>query len=407
MLTIPVFGGYGDTISVQGKGVGENETVALKDAYRDAIESAVGMYVDTEQEVKNHQLTKDEILTQTNAFIEDYEIVDKKKVKGLVSVSIVAKVRKQALTKRLSGGKGTKTIALDRSLKSFHAKSTTMAKRDSDGAALLKKELDDLDCFAQLYDVTLASDRPVVLEDSGDIVEIAWLLRLSVDSERYFKEFLPHMERLLKQISISEPKPFRATGEKGPIDGRWHRKGSLEEYVSESNAKHATYNMALNSGKGDTFRLSSSVLEKGDSIAPLGKNSPPYPLSKEEPPLPLDVVVVDSANKSLTLVRGTVYALDPASCAIYEAWNNAQRCNCRYSVVFVDGDGTEVSADTIDFGTYSELSLEGFWGHGSYYMWMITPWVGTNATAFYKWFKFKVDKDDLPRIKSIKVEPLN
>lgn len=391
----------GGIIRVRGKGVGETEAIALKDAYRDAIESAVGMYVDAEQEVENYRLVKDEILTQSNAVIEDYEITDKRNIRGLVSVTIVAKVRKQALTKRLSGKTSAKILAVDDSLKSFHAESTTTAKRNGDGAALLKKELDNLHVFAQLYDVALATGRPVVLEDGGDMVEVAWLFKLEVDFKRYSKEFLPHMERVLKQISIAEPRSFRATESKE--SGR--RNGNFERFVAESNAEHATYDELCNDGMGDTFRLSSPFF--GDALF-VGKNSPPYSLCKEDPPSPLDVVVIGSANKSLTLVKGAVYALDPASCAVYEAWNDAQgHEKCRYSVVFCDENGSEVSCGMVDFGTYGMLSFEGFWGAGSHYMWMITPWVGTDAVAYYKWFKFKIGKDDLPHIKTIKVEPID
>ena len=42
-----------DIVTVKGKGVGVDETVALKDAYRDAVETAVGLYVDAEQMEKN------------------------------------------------------------------------------------------------------------------------------------------------------------------------------------------------------------------------------------------------------------------------------------------------------------------------------------------------------------------
>ena len=37
-----------EIVKVLGKGTGADKTEALKDAYRDAIERAVGMYVDAE-----------------------------------------------------------------------------------------------------------------------------------------------------------------------------------------------------------------------------------------------------------------------------------------------------------------------------------------------------------------------
>ena len=403
MLTVRAVGVENDIVNVRGKGVGESESTALKDAYRDAIETAVGMYVDAEQEAKNGHLVKDEILTQSNAYIDGYKLLDKKMVDGLVAVTIEAKVRKQALTKRISGGKGAKTLSLDDSLKDVHAKSTTLSKRDGDGAALLKKELANLNAFAQLYDVSLASAKPVVLKDGGAVAEVAWLFKLDVDRDRYTKEFLPHMERVLKQISVTEPKPFRATGEKY-YDKRGGYGPELDDYMADDYAASAIYHDKI---CADTFRLSSSVFGENDEIHIPGKNQPPYSLSADDKSRTLGVVVVESANKSLTVIKGNAYTLDNASCAVYEAWNNAQMARrCRYSVTFVDGDGEEVSTGIVDFGSYGGLGFEAFWsGYDSNnYVWMITPWAGTNAAAFYKWFKFKIDKDDLPRIKSIKVE---
>ena len=44
-----------ETVKVPGRGVGTDKDTALKDAYRDAIERAVGLYVDAEQMAKNDE----------------------------------------------------------------------------------------------------------------------------------------------------------------------------------------------------------------------------------------------------------------------------------------------------------------------------------------------------------------
>lgn len=63
------------TVKVRGKGVGVTKAEALKDAYRDAVERAVGLFVDAEQFVKNDELIKDQILTQSNAYIKKCHLV--------------------------------------------------------------------------------------------------------------------------------------------------------------------------------------------------------------------------------------------------------------------------------------------------------------------------------------------
>ena len=89
------------TVKVQGRGVGATKEAALKDAYRDAIERAVGLYVDAEQMVKNDKLVNDQILTQSNAYIEKYDVVKESETDGLFTVRIIAIVRKTALAKKL------------------------------------------------------------------------------------------------------------------------------------------------------------------------------------------------------------------------------------------------------------------------------------------------------------------
>ena len=97
------FADSAEIVNVEGRGVGANKAEALKDAYRDAVERAVGMYVDAEQKMKNEELVEDQILTQSNAYIEKYDVVkEKTKPNGLVEIRINAEVKKSALTKKLS-----------------------------------------------------------------------------------------------------------------------------------------------------------------------------------------------------------------------------------------------------------------------------------------------------------------
>ena len=50
------FADTAEIVNVEGRGVGANKAEALKDAYRDAVERAVGMYVDAEQKMKYEEL---------------------------------------------------------------------------------------------------------------------------------------------------------------------------------------------------------------------------------------------------------------------------------------------------------------------------------------------------------------
>ena len=94
MAMLAAFADDVEIVKVKGQGVGADKAEALKDAYRDAVERAVGLYVDAEQMMKNEKLVTDQILTQSNAYIEKYNIVvEAKKPNGLVAITILANVR--------------------------------------------------------------------------------------------------------------------------------------------------------------------------------------------------------------------------------------------------------------------------------------------------------------------------
>ena len=155
----------GNAVKVRGRGIGTNKTEALKDAYRDAIEQAVGIYVDAEQMAANNKLVKDQILTQSNAYIEKFDMIEETvAANGLVTIRILATVNKSALTKRLTDVMPAQTFKLGNDAQNVHAKMVTKEKRDVAAAALLKKTLEDLDPVKQLIRFTLADNKLLVHE---------------------------------------------------------------------------------------------------------------------------------------------------------------------------------------------------------------------------------------------------
>lgn len=200
----------GDTIKVNGKGVGMTPAEALKDAYRDAIEKTVGLYVDAEQMVKNDELVTDQILTQSNAYIEKYEIVKESKgANGLVSVSILATVKKSALAKRLSDVMPPQSFKLGNDAQDLHAQVVTQEKRSEDAAALLKKTLDGVNPITQLVRFSLADTKMMTKEIRDAKVCYFYRFRFEVDEQKYYGEFLPPLLKVLDQISISQPRTIR------------------------------------------------------------------------------------------------------------------------------------------------------------------------------------------------------
>jgi len=63
--------------SVSAKGYGRTHKLSLNDAFKNAIENAVGIYIQSETEVRNYQLKKDRILSYAEGYIHRYKIINK------------------------------------------------------------------------------------------------------------------------------------------------------------------------------------------------------------------------------------------------------------------------------------------------------------------------------------------
>ena len=417
-----------DLLQVKGTGTGETETAALKDAYRDAVETAVGMYVDVEQLMKHNDLIKDEILKQSNAYIESYKVFNRKESGGLITITIFAQVRKRQLTKRISGTMEPKTFTVGDGLKNFHAQDVTTSERNKDGAALLKKELDDLHIVEQLLTVSLVSLEPVILELDEprvrerqanlleDSINVAYLLKIEVDRERYFKEFLPHIMDVLEQISITKPTiDVDSVIKIEKVDERQLDPNCpLKTYVkptsyaiSEEWRHRLEHGFSGNRYVFDVFKDFRSLDNYNYSL--MDKFSP-------DPSIETMIVrLVSTVNPSMTLIKRNKYTLDKESSKIYLGWEKRQlQKNVNYIVSFVDESGQELAAKKIKFNWPSQymLSCEQFGKRrrggadrqDDFYSWEIAPWIGTDRDAYYQWFSFRLAKDELPKIKSIKVE---
>lgn len=202
-----------EVVKVKAKGVGADKTEALKDAYRDAVERAVGMFVDAEQMVKNDEAIKDEILTQSNAYIKKCDIVSEQTQNGVVMISVLAYVVRQPLTKRIKDVMPPQTYNLESGALNVHASMVTEMKRNEDAAALVKKMLSDFNPITQLMKVGLVSPKPMILPVKGDDsrVNLAYLMKVELDEQKYKEVFVPKFKQVFDQISLTKPKMVRMT----------------------------------------------------------------------------------------------------------------------------------------------------------------------------------------------------
>lgn len=421
---------------VEGRGVGTDKAEALKDAYRDAVERAVGMYVDAEQQMKNEELVNDHILTQSNAYIEKYEVVrERKKPNGLFEVQIKADVKRSALTKKLRDVMPKQTFALGDDAQNIHSRVVTTEKRNTDAAALLDNVLGEFDPVRQLMNLSLSSSKPIQSADEDGKQKLYYRFKFTVDERKYYEEFLPPLLKVLDQIALKQPKDVRLRsvdlGEDGIVDqkkeylaGKWnsfdvnkdgHTKISTYRYDSCVNGVYVG-DIGFSDGKGDSWCFSNthSCCNPAEEY---------YSGSIAEKGL-VRVMVITKMNAPRSAITAREYEL-PQECAdvVSKWWQKAisvpsvrvsktQYQTTTYNIVFSDKSGEEVAAMPISFENRMLSNI--FLGNLPYYPkgndykhlvgLFISPMVHCDAASLEEWIGFDIPQDELPNIKSVTVE---
>ena len=371
----------GDIVKVRGKGTGSDKTEALKDAYRDAVERAVGLYVDAEQMMKNEELVKDQILTQSNAYIEKYDVTkESAKPNGLVEVQILAEVRKTALTKKISDVMPTKTFKLNSAVvQNLHAKLVTDEKRTTDGAALLRNALDGIDPARQLVKASLVSPDAKIIEpngrgrrNDGELVTLRYAFKFEIDCDRYMSEFLPHLQKTLEQVSVTEPKTIRLTAKHSEYRG--------EERVTFY---------------GQTGGREISTSSRG------GRDSKGTFTS---------VLLFTECDAKFAVAKARLYDLPEAAGKELAAWQRALAWDkngairISYNVVVGSKDGREIcvvplslcKGDLLPIAPSAQASRPGTA--------IIAPLVNMETASCLKWVDCKIPRDELPNVAIITIE---
>ena len=430
------FAGDAEIVNVEGRGTGTDKAEALKDAYRDAVERAVGMYVDAEQQIKNEELVEDKILTQSNAYIEKYEVVrERKKANGLFEVQISAEVKKSALTKKLRDVMPRQTFALGDDAQNIHSRVVTKEKRNGDAAALLENVIGELDPVKQVMILSLSSAKPIQAADENGKQKLYYRFKFAVNERKYYEEFLPPLLKVLDQIALKQPKDVRLRsvdlGEDGIVDqkkeylaGKWnsfdankdgHTKISTYRYDSCVNGVYVG-DIGFSDGKGDSWCFSNthSCCNSAEEY---------YSGSIAEKGL-VRVMVITKMNASRSAITAREYEL-PQECAdvVSKWWQKAisvpsvrvsktQYQTTTYNIVFSDKSGEEVAAMPISFENRMLSNI--FLGNLPYYPkgnnykhlvgLFISPMVHCDAASLEEWIGFDIPQDELPNIKSVTVE---
>lgn len=186
-------------LPVMASGVGISEDAALKDAFTNAIQSAVGTVVDAETLVQNDKVMMDQVLTYSNAFIKNFDKTSsEKRADGLYEVRIKAEVQRKQLIEKL---KAANIAVRDIDTTSVYAQVVTQNKEEKDAKTLLAKVMQDLDYPGCLLIARIDAEEPKILEKNEKSVKVEWPLVISIDENIYFNKVFPKLKEVLDAIA--------------------------------------------------------------------------------------------------------------------------------------------------------------------------------------------------------------
>lgn len=170
-------------VDVVAIGMGIDANSALLNAYSNAVQQALGMYVDAETLVENNEIVRDKILTHSNGFVEEAKQISTSQVNGLVQVNIRAKVKRQQLMEQVKLNNIVSVQAVDAT--SIHAQIMSQAKEQQDTKALLEPTLMK---FAQIdmVQIKLADEPPKIEKQNGN-VQFTYTILYWIDEKVYYQ----------------------------------------------------------------------------------------------------------------------------------------------------------------------------------------------------------------------------
>ena len=441
----------GDIAKVMGRGVGINETEALKDAYRDAVERAVGLFVDAETIAKNDEIVKDQILTQSNAYIQKFEKIDVSQTDGLYHVKILAEIKKAPLVAKVSSAMPTQTVSLGSLGESLYAQVAGGEKSRADSLAAAKRVFDGYDPVSQLIGISLAKTDPIVMDSDvrqtkrmrqrtveaaqSEKIKAYYLVKLELDRQKYFNEFLPKFKEEIERIAIGNVRNIRFSNFQNSFNKE--SKDVMKFLLGDPEVmRELNYRYQLGVfcgligyrgrilGRDSIMSVNDLYIdprENAQAVCFLVGSAPrEYDIGKEGRGVHL--VVIEEVDSDCTLLKARQYDVDVEVGKYLSYWLASQtgahmvgksfrEKEVVYNVVLNDSKNEEiaVSALKVGYGSLMNLAFTSHyqWGTSGECVLMITPFVRVDAKAWYQWVAFDLNKDDLAKVAKVTFEKAN
>ncbi len=185
-----------DQVEVIAQGIGIDADAALRNAYSNAIQQALGLYVDAETLIENDQIIKDQVLTHSRGLIKEVTTVSEGASDGLFNVTIRARVLRQPLMEKVSPMLKA-TAKIDGT--SMHAAIVTEQQQTQDAAALFAEAIKPM-IGPGLFDFDFAGQPKL---DETDQSKLLVPVKLSINRDRY-KVAEKTLLDVLNQIAVEK-----------------------------------------------------------------------------------------------------------------------------------------------------------------------------------------------------------
>ncbi len=196
-----------EALTVNASGVGATAEAAEKSALINAVQQAVGLYIDNETLVKNEKLVFDSILSLSDGFVTKYSVKTlphKRLADGLFETTISAIVQKGKVGIALQ--KSNLVQGLD--FKDIWAEAVTSVKSAQDAVEVLTRKVPQIVTAlvtAQLVDAkgsVTKQVRPEIRPDpSNGHAWCAWNVRISYDRDTYYEKAVPLLKMALNALA--------------------------------------------------------------------------------------------------------------------------------------------------------------------------------------------------------------
>lgn len=197
-------------LTVTSRGVGVSESEAKKDALINAMQQAIGAYMDSETLIENDQIIRDKVLAVSDGFVKEYDVTDgpKKRPDGLYEVTIKAQVQRDEMQERLE------TIRVIKSTvegKDAAAEVFTKIANAEQGQELLEKHLDGL--LEKLLVARLVGEdgkpsekvRPIVEIQEDRRIKCTWNIEVYFDMKAFYEQVVPQLDKVFRAVSEAQP----------------------------------------------------------------------------------------------------------------------------------------------------------------------------------------------------------